>query len=313
MLGTLLGAVIALAPGAQAAQEPMCRPRPERPQPTRVEIYRQIREAHGFRHDRAYVRRLMRRGLYTRDVQRFPVTRRELRYVRLRDRLDLGARADRYLRQRPAIDGGTSIEDGWPRDPYILVRVTRDRAEHARAIRRLALQPRHVRTKLVELSERALDRLRDRVDTRAAARDGIHVSSTSYDTDAAKVDLGVITERTDAAAYFRARYGPRIRVRVIAKTLYSPRCTNLWDAVAGPGPAELTIGWEAGGGAKFDHVEVAEHDDRVVIGVVAQVPNGFRTADSRREQHTLTLSRPLGGRTVIDATTGEAVGPPEPF
>ena len=313
MLGTLLGAVIALAPGAHAAQEPMCRVIPERPEPTTIEIYQQIREGHGFRHDRAYVRRLMRRGLYTRGIEHFPVTRRERRYHELRNRLDLGRRAYRYLSRRPAIDGGTSIEDAWPRDPYILVRVTRDRAKHARAMRRLALQPRHVRTKLVELSERALDRMRDRVDTRAAARDGIHVIGSFYDTDRAVVELELITERTDAAEYFRARYGPRIRVQVIARTLYSPECENLWDAVAGPGPADLTIGWEAGGGAEFDHVEVAEYDDRVVIGVVAQAPNGFRTADSRRAEHTLTLSRPLGDRKVIDATTGKAVGRRRPF
>ncbi|HKG62563.1 MAG TPA: hypothetical protein VKB28_00735 [Solirubrobacteraceae bacterium] len=304
MLGTLLGAVLALSPGAQAAQEPMCRPLPERPRPTKVEIYQQIREAHGFRHDRAYVRRLMKRGVYTRDIERFPVTRRERRYVELRGRLDLGRRAYRYLARRPAIDGGTSIEDAWPRDPYLLVRVTRDRAKHARAIRRLALQPRYVRMKLVELSERALDRLRDRIDTRAAARDGIHVKISSYDTDAAKVDLQVITERADAAAYFRERYGPRIRVRVIARTLTSPGCAGLWDATAGPGPNEVTIGWEGGGGATFDHAQVAEYDDRVVIGVVAQLPNGFRTADLRREQAVVTLSRPLGDRAVIDATTG---------
>jgi hypothetical protein len=41
-----------------------------------------------------------------------------------------------------------------------------------------------------------------------------------------------------------------------------------------------------------------------VIGVVAQLPNGFRTADLRREQAVVTLSRPLGDRAVIDATTG---------
>jgi hypothetical protein len=114
----------------------------------------------------------------------------------------------------------------------------------------------------------------------------------------------VITERTDAAAYFRERYGPRISVRVIATALTSPGCAGLWDAAAGPGPNEVTIGWEGGGGATFDHAQVAEYADRVVIGVVAQRPNGVRTADLRREQATVTLSSPLGGRAVIDATTG---------
>jgi hypothetical protein len=35
----------------------------------------------------------MKRGVYTRDLERFPVTRRERRYVELRGRLDLGRRA----------------------------------------------------------------------------------------------------------------------------------------------------------------------------------------------------------------------------
>ena len=40
--------------------------------------------------------------------------------------------------------------------------------------------------------------------------------------------------------------------------------------------------------ATLDHAEVAESDDRVVIGVVAQVPNGFLTADlGFREEATV--------------------------
>jgi hypothetical protein len=117
----------------------------------------------------------------------------------------------------------------------------------------------------------------------------------------------VITERTDAAEYFRARHGPRVRAQVIATELYSRRCTSIFDHRAGPDPAQLTIGWQAGGGAEFDHVQVAEFDDRVVLGVVVQSPNGPRTADSRRKEAVVTLSRPLGDRAVIDATTGKRV------
>jgi hypothetical protein len=51
--------------------------------------------------------------------------------------------------------------------------------------------------------------------------------------------------------------------------------------------------------------EIAESDDRVVIGVVVQAPNGVRTAELRRGEQTLMLSGPLGDRTVIDATTGK--------
>ncbi len=256
MLGALLGAMIALSP---AAQEPRCRPLPEPPRPTLIARYQQIRDERGFRHDRAYVRRLMRRGIYSRGFDRFPV------------------------------------------------RVTRDRAEHARAIRRLAQQPRRVRTKLVALSERALGRLQDRIDSEAAEGDGFFIATTSPNIDATTVDVEVITKRADAAEYFRSRYGPHVRAKVIATELYRPACTSIYDYRTGPDPAQLTIGWEAGGGAEFDHVQVAESDDRVVLGVVARVPNGPRTAELRREEAVVTLSRPLGDRAVVDATTGERV------
>ena len=48
----------------------------------------------------------------------FPVTPCENRYLRLRDRLRLGPRVDRYLRRHPGLSGGVSIEDDWPREPY---------------------------------------------------------------------------------------------------------------------------------------------------------------------------------------------------
>jgi hypothetical protein len=71
----------------------------------------------------------------------------------------------------------------------------------------------------------------------------------------------------------------------------------------------LTIGWEAGGDVKLDHVEVAETDESVTIGVVVQSFNGPQTAESQRADHVIELSRPLGDRKVIDATTGKPVRP----
>jgi hypothetical protein len=121
---------------AGGGQEPerFC-PQPLPPEPTRIESYMEQRRAFGFRSDKAHVRKLIRRGNWKYGV---PVTPREHRYLRLRDRLRLGARAERYLERRPHLSGGTSIEDDWPRGPYILVRLTRDRAKHTRALRRLA-------------------------------------------------------------------------------------------------------------------------------------------------------------------------------
>jgi hypothetical protein len=307
MLGALLGAVIALSPGAQAAQEPFCRPQPE-PRETRMEAYQRVRGRYGFRTHRAYIRRLIRRGVRTGGPEEdFPVTRRERRYVRLRDRLTLNDAAYRYLRRHRDVDGGTSIEDAWPRDPHILVRLTRDRAKHQRALRRLVRYPRLLRTRRVALSERDLSRLQDRIDWEAAERDGFFISTSGPDIDTTTVELELITERTDAAAYFREHYGPRVRAIVIATELYSPRCTNLWDYVADG--TRLTIGWEAGGGAKFDHAEVVETDERVTVGVVVQSFNGVQTADSARADHVIELASPLGDRRVVDATTGKPIRP----
>ncbi len=69
----------------------------------------------------------------------------------------------------------------------------------------------------------------------------------------------------------------------------------------------LRLFWTTGGGGELERVEVAEYDDRVVIGVVERVPNGPRTLEAAGAQHVVTLSRPLGDRKVIDATTGRRV------
>ena len=95
-----------------------------------LERYAEQRASFGFRSDIPYVEELIRRGVWEYDVGYIPVTPAENRYLRLRDRLFLGRRAERYLRVRRDLDGGISIEDDWPRGPYLLVRLTRDQAAH---------------------------------------------------------------------------------------------------------------------------------------------------------------------------------------
>ena len=299
--------MIALSPTAQAA-EPFCRPAPPEPPRTRIQEYQELRELYGLRTDPTYIRKLIRRGTFTKpteDMDRFPATPREQRYIALRDGLDLGNRAYRYLSHRPDIDGGTSIEDAYPRDPYLLVRSTRDRAKHTRALRRLVRFPRLLRTRTVALSFRDMERLAARIARTGADRDGIRVTNAEPDSGTNTVEVFVITKRTDAARYFRARYGPRVRTRVVATELYALRCRPLHDYV--PDGARPTIGWEGGGGVTLDHIEVAEYDDRVEIGVVVLSYNGPQTADSRRVDAVVELSRPLGDRVVVDATTGLVV------
>jgi hypothetical protein len=311
-VGVLLAdaiASVALLFGTQEAKR-FC-PQPLPREPTRIERYMEDRRQFGFRSDRAFVRKLVRRGSFDSDGW-IPVTRRERRYLRLRSRITLGARAHRYLERRPQLHGGTSIEDGWPGEPYMLVRLTRDRAKHTRALRRRARFPDNLRTRRVEVSERRLRRIQDRIDFDAHEPDGFHVSGTSVDIDTNKVAIDLITERTDHAEYFRARYGRHVRTFVIAAEPTSPECAPLVDFRVSADGLTITVVYATGGGATFDRYELAEYDDRVEIGIVEQAPNGFRTDDYDEQEATIVLSRPLGSRRVIDATTGRPANAHDP-
>jgi hypothetical protein len=307
MVGSALIASLALFGGAQEPAR-FC-PQPLPPRQTRIERYQEDRRRFGFRSDKAYVRKLVRRGMWDSD-RSMPATPRENRYLRLRARLTLGARAHRYLERRPRLDGGVSIEDGWPREPYMLVRLTRDRAKHARALRQRARFPRNLRTARVPVSERALRRIQDRIDFDAHESDGFDVKTTTVDIDSSKVQIGLITKRTDHRAYFRSRYGRHVRTFVIATEQTSPECAEIVGYVVSADGLTLTIRYASGGGATFDRAELVERDDRVEIGIVEQGPNGPRTSDYYEGAATVRLARPLGTRRVVDATTGKTVRPP---
>lgn len=305
MVGSVLLASAALIGGGQEparfCPQPVPKPKP------RIESYMEDRRRFGFRSDEAYVRKLIRRGMWEYDVGYMPATPRENRYLRLRDRLDLGAAARRYLRRRPNLSGGVSIEDDWPGEPYILVRLTRDRAKHTRALKRRARFPRNLRTVRVQISERALRRIQDRIDFDAHEPDGFHVTGSGVDIRTGTVGIELITKRTDHAEYFRARYGPRVRTFVIHTELTSPECAKIVSYDVASDRLTLTLTYESGGGATFDRVEFVEYHDRVEIGVVEQGPNGPRRANLLYVETTVALARPLGSRRVIDATTGKRV------
>ena len=294
MVGVALMAAMSLAGGDRFCPQPMPEP------PSRIEQYMADRREFGFRADRAYVRKLVRRGMWEYDVGYMPATPRENRYLRLRDRLRLGPHVERYLRRHPHLSGGVSVEDDWPREPYLLVRVTRNADRYQRFLRRLARFPDNLRTKRVARSERSLRRLQDRIDFEAHEPDGFHVASTRVDIDRSEVVIELITQRQDGEAFFRARYGPSVTTRVIATELTSPECAGLFGYRPAPDGNSLTIVYESGGGATFDHVEVVERPDRVEIAVVVQAPNGFRTGESQQAEQVVSLAAPLAGRRVID-------------
>jgi hypothetical protein len=309
MLVSAVLASLALMGGAQEPARFCPQPQPQSKPPSRIERYMKARRQFGFRGGKAYVRKLIRRGMWAYGAGSMPATAREKRYLRLRDRLALGAAASRYLIRRPNLSGGVSIEDDWPRGPYMLVRLTRDRPLHTRRLKRLARFPRNLRTARVQVSERELSRIQDRIDFDAHEPEGFHIAGTTVDIYTGTVAIDLITRRTDHLEYFRARYGPYVRTYVIATELTSPECAEILSYRTAPDGLSLQLRYASGGGATFDHVELAEYDDRVELGVVEQGPNGPRTADYRVGEATVALSRPLGARTVIDATTGKRVRP----
>ena len=312
VLGLAFLASLTVAGGVQQAPEPFC-PQPAPPPTSRIERFMADRRALGLRSDRAYVRMLVRRGVWEYDVGYIPVTPRENRYLRLRDRLRLGPRVGRYLRRHPGLSGGVSVQDDWPREPYLLVRVTRHADRHERVLRRLAPFPDNLRTKRVDRSLRSLRRVQDRIDFRAHEADGFYLVGTGVDIGRNQVVIDVITTRGDAAAYFRARYGAGMAANVIATELTSPTCTDLFGYRPALDGTSIVVGYEAGGDAQFDHVELVEQPDRVEVAVVVQLSNGGISADSRRAEVVIPLAAPLGTRRVIDTTTGKRLPVETPF
>ena len=150
-----------------------------------LESWAGTRAEFGFRADIPYVKKLVERGVWEYDVGDIPVTPAENRYLRLRDRLELGPRAARYLRAHRDIDGGVSVEDDWPREPYLLLHLKRDVAKHLAAIKKLARFPRNLRAERVKYSDRELEKIADRLwkDRKALEADGFHLTGTGHAAD----------------------------------------------------------------------------------------------------------------------------------
>ena len=315
-------AVLALAAPAQA-QERLCQPPPVPPRaPTatekeqaELELHAARRDEFGLRHDLPYVKALLKRDVWWEydRTESIPVTRREIRYLELRNRLWLSDAAARHLARQPDLDGGTSLEDAWPKQPYLLVRVTRDPAKHLAALKRLVEYPDNLRTIRVRYSEPELRRLGDRIfrDGRELSAAGLHVQGVDVDVDANRTVVELATTRTDAAAYFAQRYGPRVKTVVTATTTTQLECNAGRSFEIAPDGVGLTVSWRTYSDLT-ERLELAEFADRVEIGIVERVPTRMRDGEGTRGHGSVALRAPLGDRAVIDAKSGKPmlqVGP----
>jgi hypothetical protein len=267
-----------------------------------LENWARQRAEFGFRADIPYVKELVKKGVWEYDVGYIPVTPAENRYLKLRDELQLGPRAERYLRAHRDIDGGLSVEDNWPHEPYLLLHLKRDVAKHLAAIRRLARYPDNLRAERVKYSDRDLNKISDKLwkDEKALAAQGFHLTSTGHAADG-YLHVELITKRTDYKAFFAKRYGDGIRIEVEATEVYGFECTALGSYRVAADGMSLDVSYSTGGGNEFARMEVTEFPDRVEVGVVEKVYNGPNTADLRGEVRPAALGAPLGDRPVIDA------------
>lgn len=303
MLGTTtLLASLALAGGG--AEERICHGQ-LRP-PSRLQRAIDFRREYGLRSDRDWVRRLVRTRRTSQEWDS-PLTRRERRYFSLRNRLRAPRAVDVYLARRPGLSGGISIEGDYP-TPYLHIRVTRDRAVHEPELRRLYPFPdRNLRVSQVQFSYDELLAAQDRIDWDALEADDFDVTSTWPDIDTNRLIVALITKRTDHVQVFAARYGPAVMPVVIATEQTALECTKADAYRPSADGRSLRVLWTTGGGARFERIELMERRGRVEIGIVERVPNGPRTSEGIPAGRTVRLSRPLGGRRVVDAATGKTL------
>src|SRR5262249_17943967 len=191
--------------------EPACPPPP--PPLTRLQAMIQQRTDQGLRADPAYVQSLIGRGV--------AYTRAESAWLQKREKLGDQNAIDRYLGRHHGESGGWTVAGTFPGKPYVLVRVTKRPAYHLAQLRKLTKASVKVVTVAYPLD--ALYPLSDRIasDAKLAGgffdgygNAGFRFLSSDVDEDAGTVVVDAITPRADAAAYFQARYGPVVQVRL---------------------------------------------------------------------------------------------------
>jgi hypothetical protein len=193
------------------------------PEPTRLEETIRDRQQRGLSADPAYVQRLLDTGrLWTRAEERW------LLEVGTADNDD---KVEAYLRRHSDDYSGNTVLAAYPAKPIVVYRFARNTAKHEAAIKRRSRHPKQIRTETVPFTSADIERLKDTLEADATAGDGFYdgygdagfaFAGVHYDDRAAKLILRVRTPRTDAAAYFAARYGPLIAVNVVGDRFECP-------------------------------------------------------------------------------------------
>ncbi len=200
-----------------APGDPACPPLPPPPRfPTPLESAIRERNDYGMNVDPVYVQSLLDRGrTFTEPEERWIRS-----YKRIADQDDI----DEYFEHRREDWGGTSLIADYPAKPYVLVRLLRHQAFHEQRLKRLATDPDRLRTQLSTVQRDWFYTLPQHIGDDAGLTDGFfdgygragfYVVVAQGHAETQSVDVTVITARTDAAEYFRRRFGSIVNVQVV--------------------------------------------------------------------------------------------------
>ncbi len=137
------------------------------------------------------------------------------------------------------------MRDDWPRGPYVAVFMTDDPARHRAAIKRLAAHPQSTRVVRVRYSARDKDRIQKRIqrDVEKLERVGFEVLETETDWGVDRIDIELVTRRSDHARYFARRYGSVVKTHATRSHTF-PACVNAATYEIAPDGMSLTVRWD---------------------------------------------------------------------
>jgi hypothetical protein len=192
-------------------------------------------------------------------------------------------------------------------DPEYNVAFTRDVDLHREALLRLYPHPDIVRVHHARYSLAELEAIGDRVeeDEEALAAAGVNWMGIGIDEVANRVTVEVVApDAQTARSVLNDRYGPAVECEWLGSTDTDVTKVpwQLWSADADD--RRLTVHYNVLAAAEFDRVVLDEDDRQVRVTLFVREPVGTAKAIGAIREASVELSAPVGGRRVIDGTTG---------
>lgn len=306
----LLICLLALVlPAAARATPPPCRLVTEADK-REQRVQEAIEQRKGFElpHSHALVARLdSHPAARRRAMGLFPMRVVEAAYFRDRERASRDAdRVGDRLRTSDPRYAQLSIEDAYPRPAYVRLLLTRRPA--AAELRRLRDGVRRLEIGIVPRSHRSLGRQIDRVfdAAKALAAEGIELQTGYQNPDRGSVTIEFSSNRDDAAAVLRERFGPNL-VAIRRPATYES-CTQPGSFRASADGRTLTLTYATSTDSLGARVQLLETANSVSVAIVETLPAIDGDVGTTKEVD-VQLAAPLAGRRVVSTITRRTVAP----